>query len=554
MNCNMWARSQFPAPPMMRGQGPGHGPVNWQNSYNRPIVRYDMGPFDMAPRGMRPGGFPNGGPRMMNMQGCRPPNPTRFAPQNGPPQGHGGQINQVSGGPPQQGMDAKELNPHGQQKHDQNGRGKFSNGQGNNFRVQNNDQFHDSRNPRKRPFQHGTGPGNGFGERDSPRFQGNGNGNKKKKKVQKFDKRDLEENNQFCCDICERGFKTEEKFKEHTDNHAKCTYENCSYVAAPKLVQLHVKLQHNSGLANKIWSLDSKEDIEKWRAARRKNFPTAENIAKKKAESACRVARGEVLETKEFGKMKGRNRNRGPRHRNNDTQQNVSENGRKRKGQMTEDTKVVDGKKAKTEDSKVNVPTEEKSQAAENGQISTGDPLSVLLRDSDSDSEEERDTVAEPGGKLRGGLGMILSSYVIDTPPSSPPGTPRGTTEEAQEVEKEKICDDKTNTDNPRGVSGNRRGHISRRGNATTRQTAAGKGKWKNNKLFNNTKSSLLEKLLANEIRHERNVILQCVHYIVQNKFFGAGHSSSNTANKTNGTETSEQTFTPPVIDDSACM
>lgn len=179
MNCNMWARSQFPAPPMMRGQGPGHGPVNWQNSHNRPIVRYDMGPFDMAPRGMRPGGFPNGGPRMMNMQGCRPPNPTRFAPQNGPPRGHGGQINQVSGGPPQQGMDAKELNPHGQQKHDQNGRGKFSNGQGNNFRVQNNDQFHDSRNPRKRPFQHGTGPGNGFGERDSPRFQGNGNGNKK---------------------------------------------------------------------------------------------------------------------------------------------------------------------------------------------------------------------------------------------------------------------------------------------------------------------------------------------------------------------------------------
>lgn len=57
--------------------------------------------------------------------------------------------------------------------------------------------------------------------------------------------------------------------------------------------------------------------------------------------------------------MKGRNRNRGPRHRNNDTQQNVSENGRKRKGQMTEDTKVVDGKKAKTEDSKVsgwNIP------------------------------------------------------------------------------------------------------------------------------------------------------------------------------------------------------
>lgn len=31
---------------------------------------------------------------------------------------------------------------------------------------------------------------------------------------------------------------------------------------------------------------------------------------------------------------------------------------------------------------------------------------------------------------------------------------------------------------------------------------------------------TLLEKLLNNEIRHERNVILQCVRYVVQNNFF----------------------------------
>lgn len=32
--------------------------------------------------------------------------------------------------------------------------------------------------------------------------------------------------------------------------------------------------------------------------------------------------------------------------------------------------------------------------------------------------------------------------------------------------------------------------------------------------------STLLEKLLQNEIQHERNIILQCVRYIVDNKFF----------------------------------
>ena len=33
---------------------------------------------------------------------------------------------------------------------------------------------------------------------------------------------------------------------------------------------------------------------------------------------------------------------------------------------------------------------------------------------------------------------------------------------------------------------------------------------------------TLLEKLLKNEIRHERNVILQCVHFVVHNNFFNS--------------------------------
>ena len=38
-------------------------------------------------------------------------------------------------------------------------------------------------------------------------------------------------------------------------------------------------------------------------------------------------------------------------------------------------------------------------------------------------------------------------------------------------------------------------------------------------------KSTLLEKLLAPEIRHERNVILQCLRYIVKKNFFGVEHT-----------------------------
>ena len=50
-------------------------------------------------------------------------------------------------------------------------------------------------------------------------------------------------------------------------------------------------------------------------------------------------------------------------------------------------------------------------------------------------------------------------------------------------------------------------------------------------------KSTLLEKLLAPEIRHERNVILQCLRHIVKNNFFGVedtGLPSPNVFNKLN--------------------
>ena len=36
-----------------------------------------------------------------------------------------------------------------------------------------------------------------------------------------MDKRDTAENNVFFCDRCDRGFKTEEKYNEHTAQHEK---------------------------------------------------------------------------------------------------------------------------------------------------------------------------------------------------------------------------------------------------------------------------------------------------------------------------------------------
>lgn len=42
-----------------------------------------------------------------------------------------------------------------------------------------------------------------------------------------------------------------------------------------------------------------------------------------------------------------------------------------------------------------------------------------------------------------------------------------------------------------------------------------------NHPMYRRKRLTLLEKLLSSEIRHERNVILQCVRYVVENNFFG---------------------------------
>lgn len=44
--------------------------------------------------------------------------------------------------------------------------------------------------------------------------------------------------------------------------------------------------------------------------------------------------------------------------------------------------------------------------------------------------------------------------------------------------------------------------------------------------------NTLLEKLLQKDIRHERNILLQCVRYVVGNNFFGIGQKSNEQNNQ----------------------
>uniref|UniRef100_A0A0B6ZJS9 C2H2-type domain-containing protein n=1 Tax=Arion vulgaris TaxID=1028688 RepID=A0A0B6ZJS9_9EUPU len=201
---------------------------------------------------------PNGNPGMMNHQNRQygPPRFNNSCPWGPPPERHNFNINRFMRPPHVQRHDFVPDNTFRQET---------MTGPHENFPFishQNNHQANGQQFQRHpgwgRGFQRGHHGGQGFRGGFRGGFQNNNNNNKQPnhtngaKKKEKVDKRDLPENNAHFCDICERGFKSLEKFQEHVDGHSKCSFKDCPFVAAPKLVQLHMKMQHTSGLPKKF--------------------------------------------------------------------------------------------------------------------------------------------------------------------------------------------------------------------------------------------------------------------------------------------------------------
>lgn len=81
----------------------------------------------------------------------------------------------------------------------------------NNFQNQNNGNNFNNKN-------------NNFNNNNNNNNNYQMNKNKKKNKPQKIDKRDLPENNKYYCEVCDRGFKIEEKYNEHLATHETVSY------------------------------------------------------------------------------------------------------------------------------------------------------------------------------------------------------------------------------------------------------------------------------------------------------------------------------------------
>ncbi|XP_071522738.1 uncharacterized protein Nufip [Panulirus ornatus] len=381
----------------------------------------------------------------------------------------------------------------------------------------------------------------------------------------------------LSCGPCNRTFYNKQRLDEHLKEHVECPFPECKLSAHIKIIDQHINNQHM--LVN---FANLQIDDETWIAERKKRFPTAQRAELRRAEQMEKLKRGEKLgqNKKPFKKDKGKYNKTvktvmqkeyrdGKTHKyiKKEAAEDVStinapdesKNGRgkiKRKKTrrwdgptslpkaflevdlLDSDSEVKDGLPAFRGTKQFYESTGEVSYFGnKNLDIVDRDDNMETYKDADIDisDDEEWHTVikdkdASAGTLVLGGaLGSLMGAYSDSEEESEDLPVPSQNDEKLKTLPLNSVIYDPSQSQKKSEDTGGNEQNVTQNANTAgkrkirrqPRHQKGTKGLVAPKRFpFPKRRKTLLEKLLQPYIVHERNVILQCVRFIVENDFF----------------------------------
>lgn len=365
-----------------------------------------------------------------------------------------------------------------------------------------------------------------------------------------------------------------------------CKFNANAKVVAEHIQRLHLK----TNALVKIQDLTTPEQIEKWREERRKRYPTTANVQLRQQAREERCSRGERLQERatRFGDFQQRNHIRNMDSRNNkegqfkkgqrnnkrDRRHNdknpddikvqpALEQGVEPTVEAPETVKIIEKNSIKVQEPRKpfevaktieeNSSDDERATPRFKGTAHMKDyhevetivkeqaALSILGlygSDSDDDTEDqEMPTISQTSPVAEQELSVVEipiedenikeKSEILEEAPASLEQTEEHNDDDDNAPEELPISHEAVIPDSsqaPEKFTRKRKYENSHNGTDSKRKqrSVLDYSKLRSKPSVN----PFLEKLLQDDIRHERNVLLQCVNYVVKNNFFGVGQPS----------------------------